>query len=148
MASHRTHGKYGYLYFDAAPEGATPGQPTAFSPSIVLGLKSWERSGEADVAEASGTDSGGVKEYLPGMLDSTYAVEAVWDFGESKLKGLPPKICEGNWCRIVAGVRAASSALYSNYGIVKSTRVSVGIDGCVTWSMTIQSTGSAAAFPS
>lgn len=142
----RVHGKYGQVWFDSSSASSDP-LAVSLSPAIVLGVQRFTISEEGSADDATGTDSGGVRQYTAGLHGWKAHVEAFWDTSDLKLKGAPPKITAGLCCRVMLYLAASSSSYYDGYGVTTAVEVSVPVDGNVTFSLDIQGSGNLLVYP-
>jgi len=136
----RVHGKYGQVWFDSSTASSDP-LALALSPENVLGVSTFTISEEGSADEATGTDSGGVRQYTAGLHGWKAHVEAFWDTADTKLKGAPPKITAGMCCRVKLCLTPSSSLYYDGYGVTTAVEISVPVDGNITFSLDIQGSG-------
>lgn len=68
----RISGKAGQVWADIAPGPSSEAD-------VILGVTSWDLDLKGDAVDTTGMDSGGAKEFLPGLTEGTGSVEAFAD---------------------------------------------------------------------
>jgi hypothetical protein len=110
----------------------------------VVGVTSWECTGEADILDSTGMDSGGTRTKIAGLLNWTGTVVGVWDGAEAEIR-TGGKLTPGTTITKIEFIMS-NGQTYSGSCVVKNFRPTSPVEGLVGWTAELEGSG-ALAYP-
>lgn len=110
--------------------------PTGTEEATVLGVKSWDIDTKGDAVDVTGMDSGGKKEFIPGLTEWSGTAECFIDSEETQILD---EIVSGVYVDVIFEITDALT--FSGSGVITGIKPTVAVDGAVTVSLSLQGSG-------
>jgi len=133
----RIAGTGGKVWVDIDDSGGF--ENTAGDYEWILGVTKWSLTDEADLIETTGMDSAAKATYIAGVTRFSGSITALYDSDTDYVTC--PEITPGSVLNVKLEGVAGSQPAYTGDVVVKSCDPEVGIDGAVTYTISVQGTG-------